>query len=115
MGQSARSCTYTLFLPQEGEIELIFALWAALSEIWADSKIAIFGHETWLSARVPELAHILSFHPRGVKSSLFSLYGQRFPKYVPIFKLPYLGMKLGYLTKCQKLHIYPLSTLRGQN
>ena len=36
IGQSARSCTYTLFLPQWGEIELIFALWATVSEIRAD-------------------------------------------------------------------------------
>ncbi len=35
IGQSARSCTYTLFLPQGGEIELIFALRAAVSEIQA--------------------------------------------------------------------------------
>ncbi len=33
--QSARSCTYTLFLHQGVEIELLFALWAAVSEIWA--------------------------------------------------------------------------------
>ncbi len=30
-------------------------------------------------------------------------------------KLPYLGMKLGHQPKFQKLHIYPLSTPRGQN
>ena len=28
-------------------------------------KIAIFGHETWPLAKVPEVAHILSFYPRG--------------------------------------------------
>ncbi len=35
MGQGSKSCTYTLFLPQGVEIELIFALRAAVSEIWA--------------------------------------------------------------------------------
>ncbi len=34
-------------------------------------KIAIFGQETWPSAKVPEVAHITSFHPRGAKLSLF--------------------------------------------
>ncbi len=36
IGQSSRSCTYTLFLPQGVEIELIFTLRAAVSEIQAD-------------------------------------------------------------------------------
>ena len=31
-------------------------------------KIAIFGHETnWQVAKVPEVAHMLSFYPRGVE------------------------------------------------
>ncbi len=32
-------------------------------------KIAIFGHETWQVAKVPELAHMPSFYPRGSKLS----------------------------------------------
>ncbi len=36
IGQSFRSCTYSLFLPQWVENEFIFALRAAVSEIWAD-------------------------------------------------------------------------------
>ncbi len=35
-GQSSRSCTFTLFLPQGIEIELIFALRAAVSELRAN-------------------------------------------------------------------------------
>ncbi len=35
MGQSSQSWTYTLFLTQDVEIEHIFALWAAVSEIMA--------------------------------------------------------------------------------
>ncbi len=35
-GQSSKSCTYTVFLPQGAEIELIFTLRAAVSEIQAD-------------------------------------------------------------------------------
>ncbi len=61
MGQSSKSCTYTLFLTQYVEIEHIFAIWAAVSEIMLIFKIAILGHETCPMAKVPEVAHILSF------------------------------------------------------
>ncbi len=54
-------------------------------------KIAIFGHETWPLAKVPEVAHILSY-TRGSKLSLFSLYGQRFPRCGQFSKLWYLGI-----------------------
>ena len=67
------------FLLHGVEIELIFALRVMVSAIRADFKIAIYGHETWSLAKVPEVAHIvlLSFYPRGSKWSLFSLYGPR--------------------------------------
>ncbi len=45
----------TSFYPQGGKIELIFPLWAAVSEIRA---IAIFWHETWQVAKVPKVACI---------------------------------------------------------
>ncbi len=82
---------YTLFLPQWVEIELIFDLWAVVSKISADFEIAIFGHETWSLTKDPEVAHILSFYHRGSKMSLFSLYGERFPRYGPIFKIAIFG------------------------
>ena len=59
--------------------------------------------------------YILSFYPRGSKLTLFLLYGQQFPRYEAIFKLPYLAMKLCHWTKLQKLHIYSLSTLGDRN
>ncbi len=38
---------------------------------WPIIKIAIFGHETWPLAKVPEVPHILSFYPRlGVEIEL---------------------------------------------
>ncbi len=61
IGKSSGSCTYTLFLPQGVAVELILALWAPVSEIRANFKIAIFGHETWQVAKVSEVAHISSF------------------------------------------------------
>ena len=33
-------------------------------------KIAIFGHETWPLDKMPEVAHIHSFYPKGVKIEL---------------------------------------------
>ena len=54
-----------LFLPQRVEMELTFALRAAVSEIWADFQIAIFGHGTWNLNIVPEVAYGSSFFPRG--------------------------------------------------
>ncbi len=54
-------------------------------------KIAIFGHETWPLATVPEVAHIFSFYPRGSKLSSFSVYGQQFPRYGLIFKIATFG------------------------
>ncbi len=67
MDQCSRSCTYNFFPPQGFEIERIFALRAAVLRYWLFFKIAIFGHETWPLAKVPEVAHILSFYPRGSK------------------------------------------------
>ena len=56
---------------------------------------------------------VQSLYPQGSKLSLFSLYGQRFPRYWQFSKLPYLGMKLFHWQKFQKLHIYSLSTHKG--
>ncbi len=36
--------------------------------------------------RFTEVAYELSFYPRGSNLSLFSLYGQRFPRYGPMLK-----------------------------
>ncbi len=54
-GKIPRSCTYkcSFFLSQGVEIELVFTLWAAVSEIWAAIQIAIFVDETLPLAKVP--------------------------------------------------------------
>ncbi len=62
-------------------------------------KIAIFGHETWQVAKVPEVAHMFCFYPRGSKLSLFLLYGQRFPRYRPIFKIAIFGHETWQVAK----------------
>ncbi len=79
-------------------------------------KIAIFRHETW-PLEVWEVAHIISFNPRGGGSnlSLFRSTGSSFWDTGPFLKLPYFSMKLGHWPKCQQLHIYPLSNPGGRN
>ncbi len=57
LGQRAISYRHTLFLRQGLEIELIFTLLAAVSEIRADFQNCHI-HETWPLAKVPgEAAH----------------------------------------------------------
>ncbi len=51
--------------------------------------------------------------PGRTKLSLFSLYGQRFPRYGPIFKIAIFGNETWNLMKVQKLHVGPLSTPVG--
>ncbi len=53
IGQSAKSCTYTLFLPQGVEIDLFFLYGQRFPRYWPIFKIPIFGHETWPLAKVP--------------------------------------------------------------
>ncbi len=57
MPEVPRSSIYTCFLPQGGEIEIIFVLWAVASEIQAASfsKFATFGHEHGQSSRIINL------------------------------------------------------------
>ena len=113
IAQSSRTVTYTPFLPRGSklslfwlygqafprygpmgvEIKLIFPLRAAVSEIRADFfKIAIFGHETWPLAKVPEVAHILTVTPgdRNLANFRSTCSGSR--NTGRFSKLPYLGM-----------------------
>ena len=105
-GQSTRSCAHTLFLPQGIEIDIIFALRAAVSEVWANFKNCHIGHETWPLAKVPEVAHIPSFYPTGSKLTLFfTLRAAVSDIYGSIFKIAIFGhgtfwLKIGrYLGK----------------
>ncbi len=71
-------------------------------------EIAIFGHETWPLANVPEVAHIPSFYPKGSKLSLFLLHEQRFPRYGPIFKIAIFRHETWPLAKVpEAAHILP--------
>ncbi len=54
-----------VFLPHGVEIELIFALRVAMSEIWA--KIAIFGHEIGNWKKKFQKLHMYPVSPPGVE------------------------------------------------
>ena len=59
---------HILFLCTEGgSILSLFSLYGHRFPIYRQIfKITIFGNETWPLAKVPEVAHILSFYPYGV-------------------------------------------------
>ncbi len=107
LGQSSRSCRYTPFLTERVEIELIFALRAAVSEILADF------------VKLPYLGMKLVNRPKFQKLNIYSLStlegwnwdyfpstGSGFRDTGWFSKLTYLAMKLGHWPKFQKLHIY---------
>ncbi len=75
------------FLQGLKKIELILILRAEVSEILADFQ------NCYISAWIPEVAHtgILFFFSKGLKLSLFLLYGQWFPTYGQIFKTDLFG------------------------
>ena len=64
IGQRSKSCTYTVFLPWGGG-GLKFSLFSVYGQRFVRYrpifKIAIFGLETWPSAKIPEVAHKPSF------------------------------------------------------
>ncbi len=92
--------------------ELIFALLPRFQRYGPIFKIAIFGNETWLLGKVPEVPHILYFIlPQWVEIEvIFVLRAAVSEIWIHFSKLQYLSMKRGHWPKCQKLHIYPLST-----
>ena len=110
IGKRYRSCTYTFFLSQGVDIDLIFTLWAAVSE-----TKAYFQNYPYLGMKLGHWQkfhklHILCFYAYGVyKSNLFLLdTSSGFRDTGQFSKLPYLGMELGHWQNFQKLHIYPL-------
>ena len=77
IGQSSRSCTYTLVLAQVSKFGL-FSLHEQRCSRYGPTcifKIAIFGHENWPLAKVPEVAHILLKLPSSAKFHSVLFYG----------------------------------------
>ena len=94
MGQSARYCTYTLFLPKGSKLRLFSLYGQRFSRYGMIFKIAIFGHETWQLARVPEVAHILSLYPRGQNWAYFRSTGSGFRDMGWFSRLPFWAWNL---------------------
>ncbi len=101
MGQSSKICTYTLFLSQDVEIEHIFTVWAAVSEIMADfQNCHIWPWNLTIGQNSRSCTYILFVVTQRVEIEIILTH------YGPFFKIvPYLGMKLGKWPKFRKLHI----------
>ncbi len=110
--QSSRSCTYTRFLFQGVEIELIFTLWAAVSKIWADFQNWVWNLAIGQSSR--SCTYTL-FLPQGGEIELIFTLWAAVSKIWGDFQNCHLDMKLDKWPKFQKLHLYPLSAPRGRN
>ena len=89
--------------PEGVEIELIFALRTAVSDIWAHFQNCHIWALTWQVGKVPEVAHIHSFYSRGSKLSFFLLYGQRFLRYGLILKIAILGNEIWQVGKVSEV------------
>ena len=96
--QTSKSCTYmyTLFLPHGIEIELIFALWAMISEIRTDfQNCHIWAWNLAISQSFRSCTYTPS-NPRGRNWAYFHFTGSGFRDTGPIFKIAIFYMKLGH-------------------
>ncbi len=120
IGQSSRSCTYTLFLPQGGRNWAYFcSKGSGFRDTSHFSKLPDLGMKLGKWPKFQTL-HIYSLSTSGVKIDLIFIFliftGSVFQYTSPVSKLPYLGMKHDKWPKFQtKLFICSLSTLGGQN
>ncbi len=104
IAQSARSCTCTLFLPQGVEIELVLALWAAVSEIQANfQNCHIWAWNLAIDQSARSCTYTL-FLPQGRRNwAYFHSTVSGFRDVGQFWKLPYLVMNLGQ----EVAHILP--------
>ncbi len=98
-------------------MELIFALWAALSEIrvnFQNCHIWVWDLAFSQSSRSRSCTSMYTFFlPQGSKLTLFLLYRKSLLRYWTYFKIAILGHETWPLAKFHKLHIYSLSTPKG--
>ncbi len=90
LGHKFRQKLHIYSLPRGSKLSLFSLYGQWFPRYGPIFKIAIFGHETWPLANVPEVAHILisipGGHQIGSKFSWFSLYKQRFLRHRLVFK-----------------------------
>ncbi len=87
------------FLPQGGEIKLIFALRAAVFEIQADFQNCPIFEWNLATGQNARCCTYTLFLPRGSKLSLFLFYGLRFSRYGLILKIAIFGHETWPLAK----------------
>ena len=77
LGQSPEVAHILSFYPRGSKVSLFSLYGQRFLRSWRYRtifKIAIFGHDiTWPLTKAPEVAHILSFYPRGLKLSVLAL------------------------------------------
>ena len=67
--------TCTLFFPKGSKMSLFSLYGQRFPRYWQFFKIAIFGQEAFPLAKIPEVAHILSFYAQGVEIDLIFTLG----------------------------------------
>ena len=123
IGQSSRSCTNTRFLSQGVEIEPIFTLRAAFFEI--PFKISKLYKVYRKYIRNFQNFHIWAWNlaiGQGSRSCTYTLFLREGGKselisalWAAVFEIRGWFSKIFQWPKCQKWHIYSLSTTWGQN
>ncbi len=92
--KSAKSCAWTLFLPQVAKIEVVFALGAAVSEIRPNfENCHIWTWKLEFEKKCQKLHMDLLSTPGGRNWAYFHFMGSGFRDTGRFWKLPYLGMK----------------------
>ncbi len=98
IGQSSRSCTYNVFLPQGVEIELIFALHSVVSEIRANFQNCHIWAWNLVAHILPELTPLA---PPPPKPKFYSIYFALWlPKILAVLPFP-----IGHNVKFQNLNL----------
>ncbi len=96
------------FPPQWVEIELIFCfMWSGFRDTGPFSKLPYLGIKlgNWPMLVTPDVAHILSFHPRGRNWGYFALPAAVSEIRAFFFKTAILGHDTWQVAKFQELHI----------
>ncbi len=106
-GQSSRSCTYALFLPQGVEIELICSMGNGFWNL-ADFRNCHIWVSNLAISQSPRSCTYTPFLPQGLEIELIFALRAAISMLRAFSKLPYLGMKFGKWPNFQKLHIWAL-------
>ena len=96
---------YCLSIPEGRSRAYFHSTSSGFQDMGRFSKLPYLGMKLGHWAKFQNVAH-MSFYPRGSKFSLFSLYGQWFPRYRQIFKISIFGYETWPLVKVPEVWIY---------